>query len=312
MYGPPVTLRCTRCGTFVAAPAPPSPWAAWYRCPQCGGPVAVIRPRDPAPLFSWEVFPHLYPVVPDLRRQQARAHLIAVVLLLVATSLVLVTAGGLAWQGARADPGPTYTIAGHVQTSDNGNTSSPPIVGALVLLTGENGYRSSEDTGLTGAFDFTGVPTGAFTINVTATGYEPLTENLFASPPYSSEVGDFANLTIFLAPGSPHTGTTIIDSEFPSLENFLATVWSGTSLLGVAGIAGGLGTWALVRRARAPWGIAAGSAGLLAPVALIELGVNGLFPYLTDLSAIGGVLGGVAATILLVGLLRTEAPEPPG
>jgi hypothetical protein len=270
-----------------------------------------VRPRDPAPLFTWEVFPHLYPQTHDPRPMRARAIRLSGVLLVLATVLVIVTAGGFAWQGARADPGPTYTIAGHVLVSNNGNISSTPIAGAVVLLTGENGYRSSETTNFSGAFAFFRVPTGGITLNATATGFEPLTMSLFASPPYSSSGGNLSNLSVYLAPGNPHTGTTLLDTDFPTLENFLATVWSGTSLLAIAGIAGAVGTWLLIRRERAPWGVAAGSAGLLAPVALIELGLNGLFPLLSDLSVIAGLLGGTAATILIVGLLRTEPPEPP-
>jgi hypothetical protein len=311
MQGPPVTLRCTRCGSIVAAPAPPVPYAAWYRCPTCGQPIPVLRPRDPAPLFTWEAFPHLYPPPPAARPPGARAYRLCAVLLLLATVLVLASAAGLLWQGARADPGPTYTIGGHVLQFLNGNTTRTPISGALVVLTDDSGRRSSTTTGPGGGFSFPRVPTGAIELNVSASGFEPATLDLFASPPYSSAGGNLTNLSVYLAPGSPAAGTTQLDTEFPSLENFLATVWSSASLLVLAGLVGAAGTVYLARRGRAPWGVAAGSAGVLAPVALGELGVTNLFPILTDLTLLAGALGGTAVTILIIALLRTETPEPP-
>jgi hypothetical protein len=310
MYGPPVTLRCTRCGTYFAAPAPPTTLPAWVPCPHCKQPAAVLAPRDPAPLFTWEAFPHLYPSVALPRLPGRRAPQVALILLAALATLLCVVAGGLLYQGASALPNHPYTVSGQVFALRSNGSGPVPEPGAVVNLTGEDGFRATDLTNAEGQFSFAKVPSGGIAINVTAPHFAPITVVIFATPVYSSPSGRPTNLTIDIVPGPIGAGTTVQESPFADLEQFVATLWSGTSVLAIAAIIAVLGIVRLVRNHRYIWGIAGGVAGAVAPVALFELGTFGLFPILDGVVAVLAVLG-VAAAILLTILLTSDEPTVP-
>jgi hypothetical protein len=311
MFGPPVTLRCPSCGHLLVAPVPPTLAPAWIACPNCHRSLPVLRPRAPAPLFTWEAFPHLYPYLALPRPIGPRLRPLAAGLLIAVAVLLAVVAGGFVLQGGLALPDHAYRIAGHVVTAPTNGSAPAPLVGARVNLTGENGFTAHTLTDAAGGFSFARVPSGGVTINVTAPSFAPTEMMLFVDPVYSSPPGDPTNLTLELAPGNAGQGTVLVESAYPSLEQFVATLWSGGVVLAIAAIVAGAGAARTMYRERYAWGVAGGVAGALAPVALFELGVDTLFPSL-ELLAIGVAGAGlVVATLLTLLLAATKGPEPP-
>ncbi|HEV2316446.1 MAG TPA: carboxypeptidase-like regulatory domain-containing protein [Thermoplasmata archaeon] len=310
MFGPPVTLRCTQCGGYLAAPTAPSRQPAWFRCPHCGHPVAVLAPRDPPPLFTWEAFPPLYPM-PALPRAVGPTYYRTVGAFLVLTTVLLaVVAVGYLWQGESALAPHPYAIAGHVFGRTGPDNSTAPLAGARVNLSGESGFRASMTTDPSGGFAFYGVPAGGITLNVTAAGYSPLQVGLLADPVYSSPAGNLTSFGLVVGPAGSGGGATIVETPFPNLESLVASLWSGGILVILAALVAALGTGFYLRRGRLSWGVAAGAAGAVAPAALIELQVATMFPDLTDLVAVASALGVVAAFMLTVSLAMTSVPEP--
>lgn len=311
MYGPPATLRCTHCGGMFAAPSPTSRSAAWFRCPHCGRPVPVAPAREAPPLYTWEVFPQLYPSLTLPRTVGPSLERTAAVLLLLVTVLLAIAAGGFLWQGASALGSHPYTVGGTVLANPANGSAAEPVGGARVNVSGENGFRASTFTDGSGRFVVRGVPAGGIAVNVTATGYAPLQLDLFANSVYSSPASSPSNLTLTTQAGGLDQGTTLVESPFPDLESFVATLWSGTTLLAVGALVAGTGLAMLVRRERAAWGVAGGSAGALAPAVLAELGVTGMFPPLTYLAVASSLAGIVAAALLALRLASVNDPEPP-
>ncbi len=311
MFGPPVTLRCTRCGHFFGVPTPLTVVPAWVPCPHCQQPAPVLAPREPAPLFTWEAFPHLYPSVRLPAPPSPRVGRIGAILLVVVAALLLAGAAGYLIQGASALPNHPYRVAGRVMAANPNGTASVPLAGAVVALRGENGFRASTVTDPAGRFDFTGVPSGGISINVTAPAYAPVTVVIFADPVYSSPTGHPTNLTVDVSPGAASAGSTLEESPFPDLEQFVATVWSGTSILVLGAVVALVGAARAYRRDRPAWGAAGGVAGLIAPAGLYLLGLLGLFPLLDVLMVLVAVLGGVAAVVLAYRLTAISLPMPP-
>jgi hypothetical protein len=233
-----------------------------------------------------------------------------VALLAAVVVLLAIVAGGFLLQGGQALYGPEYTIAGHVTGAPATGGPPGPIAGASVNVTGEGGFQDIVETGLDGAFTVPGVPTGGITLNITATGYAPLRVDLFASPGYTGTVHDLGDLRLVLSPGEPGQGTTLVDTDFATLEVFLAILFSGSSLLGLAAVIALVGLLK-ERRGHDAWGVVGGMAGGLAPVALLELGVTSLSPVLTALSAVAGALGFGAVVLAAALLAAQERPEPP-
>lgn len=310
MVGPSVTLRCPQCGGLLAAPTPVGPLPGWFQCPHCGRPLPVVPPRDPAPLFSWEAFPQLYPAAHPPRPIGPLVQRVGGGLLIGITVVLLILAGGLFSQGAAALPGHSYVVAGHVTAAPGVGSPAGPVSGARVNLTGEDGFSAVTYTAPNGAFRVGGVPTGEITINVTAVGFSPLVMELFASRPYSAPAS-VSDLALQISAGNDSTSTIEVLTPFSSLENFLATLWSGTAVLGLAAVVSAAGAVRLLGRERLAYGVAGGMAGALAPIVLYTLGVAGMFSWMTDLAVAVG-LAGLTATVLLGGLLATTSvPDVP-
>jgi hypothetical protein len=310
MGSPLVTVRCTSCGRFLSAPAPTSPAPAWYACPSCARPVPVIAPHEPPPLFSWEVYPQLYPLGSPPRPFGPRLDRAVGALLVLVTVLLAIVAGALLWQGAAALTGPGRAIGGHVYDRGGNGSAATPVPGARVNVSGEGGFRSATVTDALGAFSVPDVPSGRIVLYVNATGFAPLEVQLFASAVYSSPAGNLTNLTLVPTPGGSGTVTTLIETSFPDLENFVATVWSGTAVLGAATAVAAVGTYQLLRRGRRAWGVGAGMGGVLAPAVLFELGLPDLFPTIAYLVIAPCALGIAATTVLALRLAAQAEPEP--
>ena len=312
MWGPPVTLRCPSCGHLLATRSGAGRHPAWVACPTCGRPVAVVPLRDPPPLFSWEAHPQLYTHPDRPRRFGPPMRRVATLLLAVVTGALLLGAGLLAAEGARAAEGPTYVVGGRVTGLLANGTADGPLAGAWVNISGENGFLRELRTGASGTFSTGGVPAGGISVSAAATGYAPVTLDLFRDPVYSSPPGNLTGLALVLPAGSAAGATTLEESPYSDLESFVALLLGGTTLLGLSAVVGGVGLVEVARRERYAWAVAGGAAGALAPLLLFELDLPGILPLLVegyDLLALTGVL-----TVFLgaTALALSDPPEPPG
>ncbi|MGA7924349.1 MAG: carboxypeptidase-like regulatory domain-containing protein [Thermoplasmata archaeon] len=303
MADPPLTLRCTRCGGWLSAMRGPSATTQYVSCPHCGSPVPVVPPRDPAPLFAWEVYPYLYPPLPLPRPPPRSARPFTVGSLLVAAALVWLLAGVTLYGGAVALTPHQYRIAGVVEGP------AGTLAGASVNLTGENGFHEQYITGTGGAFDFTGVPSGAVTLSANASGYVPTEVDLFVSPAYVAAGGSPQAVVIPVEYGSSSASANVVsDSAFVSLEDLVTSLWSGTVVWLLAGVVVVLGVLAFARSDRPTRGVVAASASLASPVVLLFLNVSLIYPWLTFVAAVVAALGAGALVVVLVPMALVGKP----
>jgi len=304
MGAPAVSVRCPTCGAdlrVVLAAAPPT---QWFPCPQCRNPVPVVVPRDPPPLYSWEVVPGLYPALPSPRRPRVTLRRLAQVALVSVAAIAVVLGGVLAVLGAEALGPGSYVVSGTVLEGGSGG-GGVPASGATVVLTTDGGQEVVQHTGANGVFSFSHVPVGGISLNVTLPEYAPATVTTFASAVYSTGT---TGLTVTLVPGSLGNGTTTALSPFPDLESFVASIGSGVALLGIVAVFGGVAAVVTARSDRPPVGVVGGAAGLLAPAALYFLSIGGIFPMLTAGTAVLAAFGAFAATSRTVELFQV-GPE---
>ncbi len=301
---PAVSVRCPVCGAdlrVVLAPAPPT---QWFPCPQCHNPVPVVVPRDPPPLYTWEVLPGLYPALPPTRRPRVSLRRMAQVALVGVAAVAVALAGVLVVLGDQALGPESYTVSGTVVEDGSGGAGAPAS-GATVVLTTDSGQEFVQHTGANGGFLFSDVPVGGISLNVTLSGYAPVTVTTFASTVYNAGT---TGLSVTLVPGNPSNGTTTTLSPFPNLESFLASIGSGAVLLGIVALLGGVAAVVTRRSDRPAVGVVGGAAGVLAPAALYFLALGGLFPVVTAGMAILGGLGAFAATTRTVEIFQV-GPE---
>ncbi|HYK93539.1 MAG TPA: carboxypeptidase regulatory-like domain-containing protein [Thermoplasmata archaeon] len=296
MAGTWATGRCPSCGTPLAAMVPAAPGARWFPCAHCGSPVAVVPPTNPPPIFSWEVFPLVYPPLPPLRVPGRSVGRLAAVALVASTLLLAGLAGALVYSGVRALGPTTFDLSGTVMNAD----LSAPVGGASVVLTSETGAVRTGLSSPNGAFAFSGISAGGATLNVSAPGYTTLTYDLFFSPTYSATGGGTGPLQVALVPGASANATVVYESPFATLESFVSSVWSAAALLGIAAIFAGIGGVAAARRRHAPFGVAGGLGAALAPVALTVLGITAAFPLASAPAAAVVCLGVVGASLQLL------------
>ena len=305
-----VTVRCPRCGAYVATPARSIHAASYARCPHCGTAVPVVAPRDPPPLFTWEVFPMVYPSLPVPRAPGARLLTVVGAALLVATVLLAGLAGFLVWSGVQADGPGTFALDGTVVRSLGTPGLTVPVAGATVNVSGESGMRLLLVTNATGEFHIGGIPAGGLALNVSAPGFGSTLIELFLSSIYTTVSGP-GPLVITLTPTTTPSSTTVTQSPFGSLEELLASLGSAAVLLGSAAVISGLGARAAFRGGRPSHAVVGGAAALVAPAALFTLGANVVFPLLELPTVALAAVGALAISLALVPMLwEARPPEP--
>lgn len=292
MSAPAVSVRCPTCGADLRVFLASAPPTQWFPCPHCANPVPVVVPRDPPPLYTWEVLPGLYPALPPPRRPRVRLRRVAQAALIGVAALALVLAGVLGFLGAEASAPGSYLVTGTVGAETAGG-GTVPALGASVVLTTEGGQRLVESLPASGAFSFSGVPVGGISINITLAGYGPVTVVTFASTIYNAGTTDLA---VTLLRGGPSNGTTVALSPFPDLESLLASIGSGVALLAIVAALGVVTAVITGRSNRPAVGVVGGAAGLLSPLALYFLALGGAFPDVIAGAALLGGLGAFATT----------------
>jgi hypothetical protein len=297
----PVELRCPKCGARLTAYTPYPLITSYTRCPQCGSVLPFVAPREPAPLYSWEVYPGLYPptLIPTAPSRWRRPALLA---LLIAATVLLAGLGGIfAWVGGDALRPGTLTVGGTL------SPSAQP--GAWVDVQGENGFNVNVSAA-TGAFTVAGVPYGGVEVTAGAPGYGMEQFDLFYSPVYSSISGSPQALELDLTQGNNSGVRTVETSSFPDLEMFVATVWSGTGILWISALLTGLAVFA-TRRDQLPLAVVGGATAIVAPFVLPILGIDVISPA-TTLSALAAVPVGIVVLILTIPeLARQQTPIEP-
>jgi hypothetical protein len=291
-----VTLRCPRCGAFVAAPSVAVPGPTWASCPHCQNPLPVLATRDPPPLFSWEAYPNVYPSLPTPKAPGRRMSKMTAIVLVATTILLASLAGLLVGTGAAALSNGSYTLAGSVLGQEGPGRVA---IAATIHLLGEAGFNVTFPTGPGGLFSIPGVPAGGISVNVSAPGYQPEVLELFLSNVYQS-VSDPQALSFVLAPGSGASTTFVGASSFGDLEGFLTSLWSAAAVLVIAAVLAGAGAVAAFRYRRPGLAVAGGAAAAAAPSSLFLLGDIPAFPMLAvpvlalvSLGAVALMLGAI-------------------
>jgi hypothetical protein len=305
-----VTVRCPRCGAYIASPARAPATTSYATCPHCSTAVPIVAPRDPPPLFSWEVFPSVYPSLPLPRAPGARLMTVVGLSLLVATLLLAGLAGFLVWGGVQAAGSGNFTLHGSVVRAYPSTGPGGPIPGAYVNVSGENGMQETVVTNVSGAFTIHGIPAGGVQLNVSAPGFDPVLVLIFLSSVYATS-GDGSPLVIALPTSSGSSGATVVQSPFPTLENFLASMGSAAVLLGLAAAISAFGARAAFRRGRPTYSVVGGAAALVAPGVLFTLGETIVFPYLELPTVVLAAVGALAISLSLIPLVwEARPPEP--
>jgi Carboxypeptidase regulatory-like domain len=299
----PILMRCPACGGELRVVLAPQPATQWFPCPHCRAPVPVVVPRDPPPLYSWEVLPGLYPALPRPRLPRWRAHRAAAIALFLVVALSAGFAAVLVYDAYLATAPAPFVVAGSVEHYQ-GN-ALVPVPGATVVLTNDANRSTSETTGLDGSFSFASVPPGGVTVNVSAAGYAPVSVTTFVSSVYSPSSGGIA---VVLSPGGTANATTIALAPFPDLEQFVASLGSGAVLLGIVTLVAGTAGIATWRDDRPALGVVGGAAGLLSPLVLFYLSLTSAFPLLEAGSAL---VAGAGAFALLLRTVQVAQTTPP-
>ncbi|HYA58627.1 MAG TPA: carboxypeptidase regulatory-like domain-containing protein [Thermoplasmata archaeon] len=305
MAAAPVDVRCPACGQtlrVVLASAPPT---QWFPCPQCHLPVPVVVPRDPPPLFTWEVLPGLYPALPPPRIPRWRARSAVAVALAVVTVAAAAFGGLLVYWSVLAAGPSEFTVDGHVFDTTAGGPV--PANGALVVLHAEGNQVLRATVGPDGSFDFRDVPAGGVVLNVSQTGYVPASVSTFVSTVYDAGT---TGLSVTLTPGSGNVTVSNL-SPFTDLESFLAALGGAAVVLGLVALIAGLATVATVRADRPALGVVGGSAGLLTPLALHFLSLDTIFPLALYGLSVAAAFGGFVVGLRAIEIAQTSPAAGP-
>ncbi|HUI38698.1 MAG TPA: hypothetical protein VLY85_03600, partial [Thermoplasmata archaeon] len=171
------------------------------------------------------------------------------------------------------------------------------------------------NTDVAGAFRCAGLAPGRVTVEISDRGYEPVTLVVFVSGPYSTVGADADPVSVALSPALPTSNGSasvlVNETVFGDLESFVASAWSGASLLALGALVSGYSSGLAAQERRPAFVAAGGASALLAPVPLFLLGVTTAFPLTGPFAiAIAGV--GVAVASLQIGRsLSIGAPANP-
>jgi carboxypeptidase family protein len=287
MAVPPTMARCPACGTALAVLLAPSPPTQWFNCPHCHAPVPVLVPRDPPPLYTWEVLPALYPALaaPRAPRWAIRRVSAGALFALAVASFLL--AGVFGYYAAIAPTPGTFTVTGTVLGEPNFRPAVP-LYGAEVVALEENGHRLSTTTRSDGTFVLGGVPTGGLAVNISDPGYAPVTVQIFLSTIYSAGAN---GISVTLLPGQVGNASTESLTSYVDLETFVAAIGGGVVVLGFVGVLTGYASMVTRRDDRPAVGIVGGGAGLLAPLAIAFLTLGEPFPNVLTGSVLLAAVG---------------------
>lgn len=301
MVGPEVTVRCPACGTPLHAVLAPSPPTQWFSCSHCHAPVPVVVPRDPPPLYSWEVVPGLYPALPPPRVPRWRARRLAAGSLLGVVVVAVVLAGLFGYYAFLA-PAPGSFDANGVVYLSHPSGGATPGPGVTVLVTPESGAPVQTVTGPAGSFAVAGLPTGGLTFQFTTHGYSTVLVYAFVSTLYSSGA---TGIQVTMSVGAADNNSSFSLTPFSDLEQFVAAIGAGVVLLGFVAVIAAVAAILTIRSDQPAAGVVGGGAGLLAPVALAVLSLAGPFPWLVAGSAALALLGGFALSIRAIQMAQT-------
>lgn len=294
-----ITARCPNCGTLTEVPAGSKGPVGWFPCPHCAQPVPFLPSGEARPLFSWEVYPGLYPRSPPTRPGRIRRSTVSAVGLAVAAAFAIALAASFAVLSVEAAGPDSFSVGGTVACS--GGT---PFTVVVVTLTTEANAAESATTTCGGAFAFAGVPTGGDVVNASAPGFGWSAVAIFLSPVYASTPP--GALSLLLASGATNT-SYVSTTAFPTLESFLTATGSASVLFGIVGA---LALLAIVRR-EAVWGACAGYGASLAVLVPFTLGLAAPFPLLAGAVLGAGFGGAVAAGVNSLELVVLGERPPP-
>lgn len=263
----------------------------------------MVVPRDPPPLYTWEVLPSLYPPLDRPRASRWRLRP-AVAIALAAVTVAAVVLGGLLLAYGHAATGPaSFAVSGVVEKDVGGVAYAAG--GARVILSDASGTLPPTIVGSDGRFLFTGVPTGGVVLNISLAGYAPLNLSTFVSPVYNAGA---TGLTVVLYPGSESNGSSVALAPFPNLESFLAAIDGGAVLLEVAALVAGIGAFAAVRPEYRTAGVLGGGAGIAVPAVVYFLGLAPAFPVVAAGAGVVAGFGLFALGASAVELYRAGGP----
>ncbi len=287
----------------------------WWACPACRRPISLLGDRASPPIFTWEVYPHLYPGLPPAPGPtRGRERIVFTVLLALAVALSALTAVATAEGAVALGPGP-FTVQGVVTEArtGGGTGSALPISGASVTVAPETGPTLSARTSASGAFAIGGLPPGRSIVNVSDAGFAPQTFVVFFSSAYSTSGGPGAPLSIALAPesGASSGPVTYVLTPFADLESFVAAEWSAAILLGIGALVALGGALAAYRRERPGLALAGSAAAAVAPASVFLLPVSVAYPAV-GVAAVATISGGtILAGIAAIRLARIGRPLDP-
>lgn len=306
MYPAPgsTVARCPRCRNEFRVFYPPTQIAVgWSYCPRCGQPTPVLPPHPHPPLFTWEVYPGLYPETRGPRQPLPRTRQTLGLLVLSAALLLLGIAVVLGGLGALTVGAGDQGVSGTVLALDPLTGVQSPLPGAWVNVTGAAGGNSTV-TGPQGSFGFPRLAPGEHALTVAASGYGNLTFDLFLSPYFKAPQGNLSDLALVLLPASGGNASRVVaGSPFPDLESYLASVFSTSALEALTGLLAVWGAISILRGRPPARGVVGASAAVLGPVLAVAGGFTLLFlqptPWLLVPPVLAGVLGLVATAALL-------------
>jgi hypothetical protein len=201
----------------------------------------------------------------------------------------IVLGGALAFYAAEATAPGQYAVSGTVYYVSGGVPHA--AAGATVILTEDGGRTETNLTSGDGSFQFSGVPSGGISLNVSLSGFAPETLTTFASPVYDAGT---TGLTIRLLPAYQSNGTSVALAPFPSLENFLASIGGAAILSAMIAAVAGVAAIATRRGTIRTAGVIGGGAGAGVPAVLYLLSLNVAFPLLLLFASVVGAFGAFA------------------